>query len=185
MLAEKMLVFRKVLEQEGVILCYCGLVTEQVLLSVGNSLKSKLTLENADKNTARTLFAIFVEQTQNVIRYSVERPGRESREKSLELAYGLITVGQTEDGMYYVACANLIEKNDVERLQTNLNHIRCMDKDELKALYKRILKGEIPEHSKGAGVGFIDIARKSSRGFEFDFLDFDDERAFFALKAYV
>lgn len=184
MLAEQMLAFRRILENEGVILCYCGMVTEQVLLSVGSSLKSKLTLEQADKNTARTLFAIFVEQTQNVIRYSVERSSGEFNDQSLELAHGLITVGKAED-VYYVACANLVKKKDVERLETNLNQIKCMDKDALKALYKQVLKGDIPEHSKGAGVGFIDIARKCSRGFDFDFLDFDSEHAFFALKAYV
>lgn len=184
MLAEKMLAFRKILEAEGVIICYCGMVTEQVLFSVGNSLKSKLALEKADKSTARALFAIFVEQMQNVIRYSVERTGGDSDDKSLELAYGLITVGKMED-KYYVACANLVAQKDVERLDSSLRHIKCMDKDALKALYKQILKGEAPERSKGAGVGFIDIARKSSQGFDFDFLDFDGEHAFFALKAYV
>ncbi|MBF0552771.1 MAG: hypothetical protein HQK60_19840, partial [Deltaproteobacteria bacterium] len=168
MLAEQMLAFRKIHEQEGVILCYCGAVTEQVLLSVGNSLKSKLAIEKTDKNIARSLFAIFVEQTQNVIRYSIEKSEGACNDGNIELAYGLITVGKT-DGEYFVACGNLIKKMDVPRLKGDLSLIRSMDKDSLKALYKQTLKGEIPEHSKGAGVGFIDIARKSSRGFEFDF----------------
>lgn len=184
MLAEKMLRFRRNLEDEGIVLCYSGVVTEAVLLSVGNSLKDKLTLEKTDKSTARSLFSVFVEQVQNVIRYSVEKTGGEVEDRSLELAYGLITVGKSED-KYFVACANLVEKKDVPRLEKDLTRIQKMDKEDLKALYKQILKGDIPEHSKGAGVGFVDIARRCSGGFEFDFLDFDENHAFFALKAYV
>lgn len=184
MLAESMLRFRRILEEDGVILCYSGIVTEGVLLSVANSLKDKLTLEKADKTTARSLFSIFVEQVQNVIRYSVERNGSDAHDRSFDLAYGLVTVGKVDDN-YFVACANLVKKKDVPRLETDLFRIQSMDKDALKILYKQILKDEVPEHSKGAGVGFVDIARKSSRGFEFDFLDFDVDHSFFALKAYV
>lgn len=184
MLAETMLRFRKMLEDEGVILCYSGIVTEGVLLSVANSLKDKLAIEKADKNTSRTLFSIFVEQVQNVIRYSVERTEGDVQDRSLDLAYGLVTVGKAQ-GRYFVCCGNLVEKKDVERLETDLCRIRAMDKEGLKTLYKQVLKGEIPEHSKGAGVGFIDIARKCSGDFEFDFLAFNAHHAFFALKAYV
>ena len=60
-----------------------------------------------------------------------------------------------------------------------------MSKDELKARYKKILRGETPEGSKGAGVGLIDIARRSRHGFEFDFAEMDEGLKYFALKAYV
>lgn len=184
MLAEKLLAFRRILEDENVILCYCGIVTEQILLGVGNSLKSKLAIEQADKNKAKALFAVFVEQMQNVIRYSVERTGNVSDLKGLQLAHGLVTVGKT-GSVYYVACANLVRRRDVNRLSASLNQIRNMGKEELKALYKQTLKGDAPDESQGAGVGFIDIARKCSQSFDFDFLDIDDDHVFFALKAYV
>ena len=184
MLAESMLAFRKTLENEGIIICYSGIITEDVLMSVGNSLKEKMTLEKTDKNTARNLFSIFVEQVQNIIRYSVEKTEGDINSKPIELSYGLITVGKIE-GNYFVACANLVNKVDAERLEKNLFEIKNMDKDNLKILYKQILKGDVPEHSKGAGVGFVDIARKCSRGFDFDFMDFDADHAFFAMKAYI
>ena len=62
-----------------------------------------------------------------------------------------------------IKAGNLIENADVERLREKLEQIRKADKDELKAMYKETLKGETPEGSKGAGVGFIEIARRSSR----------------------
>ena len=50
---------------------------------------------------------------------------------------------------------------------------------------KETLKGDTPTGSKGAGVGFIDIARQARGGVEFDFFRLDDEDTFFTVKAYI
>ena len=60
-----------------------------------------------------------------------------------------------------------------------------MSKDELKALYKEQLRAEPEVGSKGAGLGFTEIARRASKPLEFDFIDLDNNRAFFALKATI
>ena len=52
-------------------------------------------------------------------------------------------------------------------------------------MYKETLRSEPEEGSKGAGVGFIEIARRASRPIEFDFTEFDDRFAFFALEAEI
>ena len=49
-----------------------------------------------------------------------------------------------------------------------------MSKDELKALYKEQLRAEPEKGSKGAGLGFMEIARRASKPIEFDFTDVDD-----------
>ena len=52
-------------------------------------------------------------------------------------------------------------------------------------MYKETLKSETPEGSKGAGVGFIEIARRSSKPIRFDFIDVDDRFSFFALETEI
>ena len=49
-----------------------------------------------------------------------------------------------------------------------------MNKEELRALYKEQLRAEPEEGSKGAGLGFMEIARRASKPIEFDFTDVDD-----------
>ena len=44
-----------------------------------------------------------------------------------------------------------------------------MDSKELRKAYKQRLREGPPEGSKGAGLGFIEMARKADR-FEFDFV---------------
>ena len=66
MLAKSMYDFRHRLHDQGIILCYSGYVTESVLMGIGGALKNKLVLEAADTTTMRSVFAIFVEQMQNI-----------------------------------------------------------------------------------------------------------------------
>ena len=101
-----------------------------------------------------------------------------------DLRYGILTIGRLEDS-FFVSCGNLIENQDVERLRAALSEVQSLDKEGLKALYKETLRGVTPEGSKGAGVGFIDIARRASNGFDFDFQSVDDKHSFFCLKAFV
>lgn len=181
MLAADMYKFRDYLRESGIIFCYSGYMTEDILVGIGKAIKQKLTMDDENSNTAKAVFSIFVEQVQNVIRYSAEK---ETRDNMTELRYGILTVGRTDDKVF-VTCGNIINNPDRIRLGESLSIIQAMDKAELKQLWKDTLRGETPEGSKGAGVGFIDIARRARQGFEFDFSDVDDEHSFFTLKAYI
>lgn len=181
MLAEDMYKFRDYLKETGIIFCYSGYMTEDILVGIGNAIKQKLTMDDEDTSTAKSVFSIFVEQVQNVIRYSAEK---ETGEDMTELRYGVLTVGR-KDGKVFVTCGNIIKNPDRDRLEGHLLSIQKMDKKELKKLWKDTLRGDTPDGSKGAGVGFIDIARRSRQGFEFDFSDVDDTNSFFTLKAYI
>ena len=184
MLAKEMYEFRDLLSDKGIIFCYSGYMTEEVLSGIGQAIRMKLELEEAEKKIARSVFSLFVEQVQNVIRYSAEKEEFLSGEIKKELRYGVLTVGFKGD-RFFVSCSNLIEDQDVKRLDENLTHIQTLDAEGLKKLYKETLRGDTPEGSKGAGVGFIDIARRANKGFEFDFMPVSDNRSYFSIKAYV
>jgi len=184
MLAKELFDFRNVITKQGIIFCYSGYITEPVLTGIGEALKQKLYLEEADKTTMRNIFAIFVEQMQNVIRYSAEREPPDAADDENELRYGILNIGM-ENEKFFVTCGNKILRNDVERLSGRLGDLQEMSSDDLKALYKQKLRSPTEETSKGAGVGFIEIARRSSEIIDFGFMDIDDKHAFFALKAYV
>ncbi|MBF0161994.1 MAG: hypothetical protein HQL88_06875 [Magnetococcales bacterium] len=186
MQTHELLPFRKNLSEQGVILCYNGLMTEEILSGIGATIKHKMATGHTDKQVARGLFSLFVEQVQNVIRYSVEKetaPHGNGTEE-VTLRYGLLVVGMESD-RYFVACGNMVDKQDVAKLHGNLTHIKSLDAEGLKALFRSTLKGETPSGSLGAGVGFIDIARRATRGFEFDFADVDEAHSYFSIKAYI
>jgi len=184
MLIDELMELRRELSDRGVLFCYSGYVTEPLLEGIGAALRSKLAIDQTDRQQAKNLFSIYVEQVQNLIRYSAEKEGLVDGAGLLELRYGILTVGKEENG-YFILCGNLIRRQDVEPLRTALVALSAMERKALTALYKETLRREAPKHSKGAGVGFIHIARLAARGLEFGFFDAGDDRSFFTLKARV
>ena len=173
------------LRQQGIVFAYSGYITESVLGSVGDALKQKLTYEDADTRTIRSVFAVFVEQMQNIIRYSVEQlPPRNVSGGTGELRYGILTIGQ-EGTDYVVHAGNLVRAGDVPQMRERLSALQRMSRDDMKTAYKDQLRNGPPEGSKGAGIGFIEIARRASKPIEFDFMAVDADHAFFALKASI
>lgn len=181
MLAADMLEFKNYLTANGIIFCYSGYMTEDILHGIGMALKKKLDIEEFDRKVSKAAFSIFVEQVQNVIRYSAEKAPRDEVDS---MRYGILSVGYSGDNIF-VSCGNAVDNANAEKLKTALEKIKSLDKEGLKALWKETLKGDTPEGSKGAGVGFIGIARQARGGIEFDFLKLDAENMFFSLKAYI
>src|SRR5262245_46675361 len=106
MLARELLDIRTALQSQGIIFAYSGYVTETVLSGVGEAVKQKLAIEDADTKTIRSVFAVFVEQMQNIIRYSAETvPQTPSAAAAAaagllrEMRYGILTIGE-EQGEY-------------------------------------------------------------------------------------
>ncbi|MBF0626847.1 MAG: hypothetical protein HQL91_01360 [Magnetococcales bacterium] len=182
--SQTILQLRQEMIREGVLFYYCGYVTEQVLSVLGETVMDKLELDNTERPVARGVFSVFVEQVQNIIRYSAENQEGQVGERPVDLRHCMLAVGRDPAGLY-VMSANAIKNRDVERLRSGLVHIHALDRTGLKAMHKEILRGETPTGSKGAGVGFVDIARLASRGFEFHFLALDDELSYFILKAHL
>jgi hypothetical protein len=185
MLARELFDIRSILRKQGIIFAYSGYVTEAVLSGVGEAIKQKLLFDDANTKTLRGVFAVFVEQMQNMIRYSAEKvPNSDAEPPFIDMRYGVLTIGREGDN-YVVHAGNLVARSDVERLRERLNKIRSMNKEELRALHKERLRAGPEKGSKGAGLGLMEIARRASKPIEFDFTDVDDEHAFFTLKAAV
>jgi Family of unknown function (DUF6272) len=180
MLAQELLDIRVALRRKGIIFAYCGYVTESVLSGLGEALKQKLTIEDTSAKTMRSVFAVFVEQMQNIIRYSEERLPPDAEDA---MRYGLLTIAQ-DGGDYVVYRGNMIRADDVERMRQSLAEIMTLDKGALRTRYKEQLRSD-QVLRRGAGIGLIEIARRSSKPLEFDFVEIDERTAFFALKASI
>jgi hypothetical protein len=184
MLAKSYLDFKVRLDEQGAVLTYCGSVSEPVLVALGETLKQRMAERDTDAAVVKRVFSIFIEQVQNIIRYSGERLPQ-GQPQAPVMGGGLIMVG-TEDGQYFVVCANFIPEDRVDRLRNRLAHLLTLDKDAIRVYYREKLREPPDEDSLGATVGLIEIARRSSRPLEYDFHPTaDGQSSFFCLKAYV
>ena len=174
---------RNVLKEQKIVFCYSGYMTENILTAIGETIKKKLEIEDADLTTTKRVFSIFVEQVQNVIRYSAEKIP-EKIHNTDELRYGLIAIGNDIEGIF-VHCGNLILNEDVEKMKNRVSELEGKDKDELKKLYKKKMHAGPEEESKGASLGLVEMARRSGKPMEFSFEKINDNHTFFCVRATV
>ena len=184
MLAQNYYRYKQYFDQGGVIFSFSGFISEEILFALGDALRKKLSLEDTDANTIKRVFSVFVEQVQNIIRYSIERVDCANKDAPAAMSSGIIIVG-FEDGQFYVGCGNTVYSDDVAGLRENLEILRKLDKDELRAFYREKLKEEADGSRQGANLGLIEIARRSSVPIEFEFLNIDANKVFFCIKSYI
>ena len=93
---------------------------------------------------------------------------------------GIVLVSHGEES-YNVITGNVVKREKREGLEKSLEHINSLDKEGLSALYKQqIREGKISEKG-GAGLGFIDIAKKSGNKIEYQFKDLTEDLCFFII----
>jgi hypothetical protein len=190
LVGDSYLKFRKELDDRGICFSYSGYLTEDILSGIGNALRTKMLIDQTEEKVSRAVFSAFVEQVQNVIRYSAETSQASSADEpknegtQLTLPYGLVAIGEYPDGQRFVTCCNMVHSGDTENLVAQLESIRGLDRKELGALMRQQLRAGPPEGSKGAGVGFIAIAREAHGQWDYDIVkNAKDNFDFFCFEA--
>lgn len=131
-------------------------------------------MEHNSESTSmkKKVYFIMVESLQNITRHQ-EVPDKQNIDNS-----GFFVIQRLEKE-YYITSGNVVENSKIDYLKSNLNKINSLDKDHLKEYYKEILsQGEFSAKG-GAGLGFIEMARKSGNKLIYDFKKIDDELSHF------
>lgn len=167
--------YKKLLARE-IILAYDGDVTHQVMKVFASMVEEKLESEHEKEPVRRKLYHIMVECLQNINRHAEafyfddddeHYPGR-----------GALLVSRSEN-FYHVITANVIRTSQVKELEQFLEKINHLSSGELNELYKdQLMEGSLSSKG-GAGLGFIDIRRKTANEMEFSFQEADEDISYF------
>jgi hypothetical protein len=171
------------LRDEGILFCFSGPTSQGILEGLGDALKQKMEREAAGSEMIRRVFAVFVEQMQNVINYSAERVAGPPETEG-EMREGVVVVGRRGENCF-VLVGNYVDQEEALRLAEQVKVLQGMDKEQMKAYYKEQRRKGPPVGSKGAGLGIIETARKASRPLELELKDTGQGRVFFTIKAII
>ena len=174
---------RECFSKKQIIFCYSGPMSQDLMVEIGNALKYKMQQETFNRSVVAKTFAILVEQVQNIMHYSSEKTGLKTMDDA-RLGNGIVAVG-TDDNRYYVSSGNMIFAKDREKIRAMITKINSLSPEEKKQYYKEMRKKTPDESSRGAGLGFIEMARKSDHPVDFDFIDIDIDYCFFTIRLYI
>ncbi len=169
--------------REGILMAFNGAFNHSLIEELGNAAKTYLESEQITPQIIIDVFAVYIEQTQNVRNYTAARGLRELAKDS-----AVVIIGYAE-GEYTVCSGNYILTEDIPALRRHLDEISELDQAGLRKLYKQQLRKAAPPDATGAGVGLIDMARRATKPMEYRFdseSNGEDERfGFFTLEVKV
>jgi hypothetical protein len=172
------------LTKEGIIFCFCGSASQLIVEGIGETLLKRMEAEQTDSSVVGKVFQVFVEQMQNIVRHSAEKIVSDKNQDE-QLRAGIVVVGKKKD-RFFVRCGNFVENDQAEQLRNKLPALQAMTKDELKALYREERRKVASQKGmKGAGLGFIDMARKASEPIDFEITRIDEKRSFFSMTTII
>ncbi|MES2798918.1 MAG: SiaB family protein kinase [Bacteroidota bacterium] len=161
------------MEEENVILSFKGVVTEELLTSVLSIMETKMESMQESPKMRKKVFNVLVECLQNLYHHVDDKDFDEAEKRS-----ALVMISKKND-QFAIRTGNYIDKDIADYLHERLTIINTMDKDELRKYYQDSLESNIVSTKGTAGLGMIDIARKSGNKLEFEFLKVDEKKSFF------
>ena len=170
--------FYKKMKNYQINIMYEGKITHQITKAF--TTLTELDMEKNEESfmVKKRVFHVMVESLQNITKHAIPSGSVSEDEKGR----GIFIVSRGVDH-YRVITGNLTCNKSVSELSTMLDKINQMDADELKQLYKKQIRdGRRLSDRGGAGLGFIDVVRKTGNPIEYNIIPIEnDDNSFFIL----
>ena len=184
-LLEQDAAFFELAQRRNLLFYHKGYFSHSIVAAMSEVVKLQLEVAGINAPTRRKLFSSFIELSQNIIHYSSDSLA-EGGGTGGAIREGAVCI--TTDGeRHLMLCVNPVATSAVSHLRERLEPLCNMSLEEIKQAYKVSLRSDTPEESKGAGLGFLTMARDASAPLEFAFYPRVDtpETTLFCLKTII
>ncbi|MCQ2202519.1 MAG: SiaB family protein kinase [Bacteroidales bacterium] len=155
----------------SVMIEHVGGFTSEYIDSVLPAVEQGLNRFVDQENIRKKAFHIFVECIQNLYHHIESNP-------SLIEEYGDDKLGAivltTDGSSCRVTTGNFIPREKKAILENRIDRLNAMDASEIKQLYRDTINNQDFSSKGGAGIGMIDMARKTGNKLLYDFYDVKD-----------
>ena len=161
--------------KERLMFVYRGVVTNE------NSVPLLMLLEKEMENSEfgflgrKRLFMFVLESLQNVSRHSDQN----------QYADMSLVVYSKKDNGYTVTTGNVLPAANIIDLKSKLDEINNLQTDEIRNVYRQMLSNAQFSDKGGAGLGLIEMAKKTGNKLEYTFKAYNSHYSFFYLDILV
>jgi hypothetical protein len=162
----------------GINLMYIGKFNHNIIKMFSSMAEDDMKTVTVDLGTKKRVYHTMVEILQNMNRHSDEIADASS------VGRGLFMIGKKKDN-YFIITSNKIKNSNIKSLKDSIELINTSSLDQLNELYTNQLRfGKITEKG-GAGLGLLDIARKTNKALQFNFIPINKFYSYFLLKVVI
>lgn len=169
----------KILESDDLSYFYRGSFSQVITEGLISLTETNLNKTEEPTKIKKKVYFIMVESLQNIIKHQDKKD-----EEGHEIHPSLFII-QRNGPKYFITTGNVINSENISPLKKKLEKINSLATDELKRYYLEVLEGGQLSEKGGAGLGLIDIAKKSGNKLNFDFSTLDNNLSYFYLQTSI
>lgn len=165
------------MQDENFILSYKGQVGFVQINSLLKIIEDRLQTAETNPRTRKKVYNIATECYQN-LSHHLEKHSQKIGTKGL-------AIFEAYEDKYVIATGNYVFKESEMKIREKIDYINSLDKEQLRDYHRKMLANENFSDKGTAGLGFIDIARKTEGNIRYEFHHLNNDLAFFTLRVEI
>jgi hypothetical protein len=159
----------------NVVLSYKGEINNELLETIYSSMDRHFSDDTSEKQRKR-FFHVLVEALQNVFHHQ-SRVNISSLVKPDESGFIILDNGNA----FQLITGNYVYNIAVPDLKNKIDEVNVMQPEELRKHYQQVLSETELSEKGGAGLGIIEMVRRSGNPLKYEFKQVNDSISFFCL----
>jgi hypothetical protein len=167
------------IEDKNLILSFHGNLTNETISSLIETAEDKIQEHETNLKNRKKVIYVVIESIQNIFHH--QTPLQENGSQNCDVQF---TVYRIPEG-YKIITANYISNSSIEKLEKRITETNALSNEQVREYYIRQLdEGEISSKG-GAGLGLIDIFRKTGEKLNYWFEKINNETSLFCLEVTI
>lgn len=167
---EQLFILFKEFESYSLSYVYKGIFNPALTDKILSLSENNMNLTGESSKVQKKVYFVMIETLQNITRHQDINQSEENH------AFFVVL---NKNGEYSLTSGNIIDDSKIEGLKNSIEKINSFTPDELKEHYKFVLENSTMSEKGGAGLGLIDMARKSGNKLLYHFRKLKDNSSFF------
>jgi len=148
-------------------------INEASIVASASEIERILKSNHVNPAKLQDIYEITIELMQNILNYSY---GHSTSEDNKKQATGKISLSYwSKEDVYIISTTNLIALNTQDKIKSKIAEVAGLDNKALRKLTREKMRHRDDKHERGAGLGFIVMARKSSKPIEYNIKAIDEQ----------
>lgn len=164
----------KMMSDHELLLAYRDQISELTVQQLLALTELKLAQSGEEKKLRKRIFNILVECLQNVVNHSVQETIED------RTAASLLLIGR-HDSEFFIITGNRISNDSIVFIEQRISEINAWEHSEMREIYSTKLGKSEYSDKGGAGLGLLDIYKRSGKKLRYTIQKIDDRVSFLSL----
>ncbi len=167
--------------QQDIILMYEGIINQSIIKSFAYCAECRLMAEEESRKTSRVVNHVLLESLQNIAKhgYDFSPLASDNIKEGLQKS-GIFIFGLDEEH-WYITTGNMVHNIGLAKAANLIDRVNSLNEWEIKDLHKEMLINSSLSETGGAGLGLIDMAKRTKKSLQYNVQPIDDDYSFFIL----